>query len=427
MLETLLPVIIIVVILAMLNTPLWVCILAATAYLQFFVNNVDLASSFTTLMQSLAKSSLLCIPFFVLAGGLMQTSSLGSRLMNLFICLLKKVRGGFAIAGLVANAFFGAISGSSPAAVATFGKIMYEPLEKKYGSKLSLGLLASSGALSVIIPPSISLIIYGTATNTSVAKLFMAGLLPGILIVVIVSIYLIIKGRKNPKEDSTAEQKDELAELTLGKAFVQSIPVIVLPVIILGGIYGGIFTPTEAAAVAVVYAAIASLVLKDITIKDFPKIIGDSCKTAAQVMVLIGVSCAFAQAATVAQIPQQLSILFAGTGRIQFLLLLNIILLIVGCFFEPGSAILILSPLVLPIATELGIDPIHLGIIFTVNLAIGMFTPPFGLNLFVVQGTLDKKIGDISRAVAPYIILYVVACLIITYVPKISLLIPTLL
>lgn len=418
MLETILPGLLILVVLGMLNIPLWICILAATAYLQVFVNQVDCASTFTSLIQSLAKSSLLCIPFFVLAGGLMQTSSLGYRLINLFLCMLKKIRGGFALAALLANAFFGAISGSSPAAVATFGKIIYDPLEKNYGSKLSLGLLASSGALSVIIPPSISLIIYGASTNTSVSKLFMAGLLPGCLIVVIVGIYLVINC--NPVKT----QSKAIEDITLGKAFVQSIPVIILPLIILGGIYGGIFTPTEAAAAAVLYAAIVSIVLKDIKIRDFPKVIAGSCKTAGQIMVLIGVSCAFAQAATIAQIPQAISTAFEGFSQIQFLLVLNVILLLVGCFFEPGSAILILAPLVLPTAQAVGIDPIHLGIVFTVNLAIGMFTPPFGLNLFVVQSVLDKHIGQISRSVVPYIILYILACLIITYVPWLSLTLP---
>lgn len=418
MLESLVPVILILVLFAALNTPLWVSILLSTAYLQIAVNNVDLASTFTNLIQSLAKSSLLCIPFFILAGGLMQSSSLGHRLINLFACLLKKVRGGFAIAALLSNAFFGAISGSSPAAVATFGKIIYEPLEKNYGSKFSLGLLASSGALSVIIPPSISLIIYGTATNTSVSKLFMAGLLPGCLIVVVVGIYLVIKCK--PAENPV----DVSGGITLGKAFIESIPVLVLPLIILGGIYGGIFTPTEAAAVAVVYAAVASLILKDIKIKDLPGIIANSSKTAAQIMILIAVSCAFAQATTIAQIPQGIGELFQDLGQFQFLLILNAVLLVVGCFFEPGSAILILAPLVLPVATTLQIDPIHLGIVFTVNLAIGMFTPPFGLNLFVVQSVLGKNLGEVSKSVVPYIILYVIACLIITYVPSISLVLP---
>jgi C4-dicarboxylate transporter DctM subunit len=225
-------------------------------------------------------------------------------------------------------------------------------------------------------------------------------------------------------------QKDgDFAEstMTLGKAFKRSIPVLVLPIIILGSIYGGIATPTEAAAIAAVYAAVCSLVMKDINIRSLPSILKGSMKTAGQLMILIATSISFAQAANVAGIPQLVSQLFSGFGAFQFLLLLNVLLLIVGCFFETSSAILILSPLLLPTAIALGINPIHLGMVFTVNLAIGMFTPPFGLNLFVVQGVLGKRMGEVSRAVVPFIILYFIACLIITYIPEISLFLPRLL
>ncbi len=415
------PLIIVIIGFALLNIPIYMTILAGTLYLQIFVNNMSLAGTFNTMVESIAKTSLLCIPFFILAGNLMQISSLGSRLVDIFAAILKNVRGGLAIAALIANAFFGAISGSSPAAVATFGPILYKPLEKNYGPKLSLGLLTSSGALSIIIPPSITLVVYAAATSQSVAELFMAGFLPGIAIVVLVSIYLAAKSEPVTAKSGLFDGKE------IGTAFKRSVPVIILPLIILGGIYSGIFTPTEAAAVAAFYAAAASLVLKDIKWKDIPKIIGDSSKTAGQLMIIIASSIAFAQAATVAQLPAMVSEAFTGMGKIEFLLLLNVVLLIVGCFFETSSAVLLLSPLLLPTALALGIDPIHLGLVFTVNLAIGMFTPPFGLNIFVVQGVLGKKIGEISRSVVPFIIIYVAAVLIITYVPAISLFLPDLL
>jgi len=406
-----------------LRIPIYLTLLTATLYLQNFVNHMSMQASFQALVETIAKSSLLCIPFFILAGNFMQVSTLGDRLVNLFVTLLKRVRGGFAIAALVANAFFGAISGSSPAAVATFGNVIFKPLEKLYGTKTSLGLLTSSGALSIIIPPSITLVVYGVATNSSVAKLFMAGLLPGILIVLIVSVYLIIKCK--PVSDEEVEAIT--GKTSLGKAFLNSLPVMVLPIIILGGIYGGIFTPTEAAAVAAIYACVGALALRDLKLSDIPKVLINSCKTAGQLMVLIASSCAFAQAVVVAQIPAMIQRALAGTGKYGFLLLLNLLLLVVGCLFETASAVLILAPLVLPTALALGIDPIHLGIVFTVNLAIGMFTPPFGLNIFVVQGVLHKGMGEISRAVLPFIVLYFGACLILTYVPQISLLLPGLL
>ncbi len=409
--------------LTLLRVPICLALLAATLYLQVYVNQIPLAGTFNALVETIAKSSLLCIPFFVLAGNLMSGSSLGDRLVNLFVTMFKRFRGGFAIAALLANAFFGAISGSSPAAVATFGNVIFKPMEKLYGTKMSLGILTSSGALSIIIPPSITLVIYGIATNTSIARLFMAGFMPGMLIVAIVSIYMFFTCKPNTAE----EIRSVTGDTTFMKAVVESAPVMVLPVIILGGIYGGVFTPTEAAAVAALYACLASLVLKDLTLKDLPGIIMDTCKTSGQLMIIIAASCAFAQAAIVAQIPIAVSSLFEGTSKFGFLMILNLVLLVVGCLFETGSAILILAPLILPTATQMGIDPVHLGIVFTVNLAIGMFTPPFGLNIFVVQGIFGKGIGEISKAVLPFIVLYFSTCLLLTYVPWIVLFLPRLL
>lgn len=410
--------------LALMRVPIYLALLVGTLYLQVFVNQIPLAGTFNALVETIAKSSLLCIPFFILAGNLMSSSSLGDRLVNLFVTMFKRFRGGFAISALLSNAFFGAISGSSPAAVATFGHIIYKPMEKLYGAKTALGILTSSGALSIIIPPSITLIIYGIATNTSIARLFMAGFLPGVLIVGIVSIYLTFTCKQNTDEEIKSVTGDHK---TISRAMFESAPVMVLPVIILGGIYGGVFTPTEAGAVAALYACLASLALKDFTLKSLPGIIMHTCKTSAQLMVIIAASCAFAQAAIIAQLPRAVSMLFEGASKFEFLMILNIVLLLVGCLFETGSAILILAPLILPTAIEMGIDPVHLGIVFTVNLAIGMFTPPFGLNIFVVHGILGKGIGEISIASIPYIILYFAACLIITYVPWISLFFPKLL
>ena len=421
---------------AVLRIPLYVSIMVTALY---FINHMALTGTIQVMVEGLAKSSLLSIPFFVLCGSFMKESSLGKRLVNLFIVIFRRMKAGLSLAVLVSNAFFGAISGSAPAAVATFGKIMYEPMEEKYGTKLGLGLIVSSGALSTIIPPSITLIVYGAATNTSVAQLFKAGPLPGMVIVLVIAIYLVFKSRNIKPEDYSASiekdgrrvYKNETmqveAELTFGKAFLSSLPVLVLPLIILGGIYGGLFTPSEAAAIACFYSCIASILMKDVSVKDLPQIFKGAMLTSAQIMILIAASTAFANAATVAQIPKLVSAALAGTGKIGFLLMLNILLLIVGCFFEPGAACLILGPLLLPTALELGIDPIHLGIIFCVNLSIGMFTPPFGLNIFVAQGILKKSMGEISKALIPFIILYVVALIIITYIPQISLALPRLL
>jgi C4-dicarboxylate transporter DctM subunit len=424
--EILIPAAAILIVMAVLNIPLYLCILTVTLFISAFVIKVPVESIFTGMFDNVAKTSFLCIPFFVLTGTLIQASTLGNRLINLFMVMLKSTNAGLAIACLFANGIFGAISGSSPAAVATFGKIIYEPLAKAQGPSLSVGLITSSGALSTIIPPSITLIIFGVATETSVTRLFMAGILPGLLLVAIVSVYLIWKCAKNARLgafESGVQEKASLAEIR--KAFAEAIPVLILPVIILGGIYSGVFTPTEAGAVAAVYTAFVSIaLLRDIKPALVPVHLAESCKVTCQIFLLIAVSTCFAQAATMAQIPAMITSGFSSLSEPAFLLMLNILLLIAGCFFDTGAAVLILAPLLIPAANSLMIDPVHLGIVFTVNLSIGMFTPPFGLNIFVSQSVLKKSMGEISRAVFPYIILYIAGLLIITYIPSISLFLP---
>lgn len=425
--EILLPVVCIVIVLGILNIPLYAVILTATLYLQYFINDVPLAAVFTGMVESLTKTSLMAVPFFVFAGNLIQVSSLGPRLITVFAVTLKNVRGGLSIACLLANAFFGAISGSAPAAVATFSKVVYNPMEKAYGQPLAIGLLTSSGALSTIIPPSITLIIFGVATETSVSQLFESGIVPGILIVIVVGFYLFLKGRAtNTAAAVTDESMTEMP--SVGRAWYRGIPVLVLPVLILGGIYSGVCTPTEAGAIAALYGLIVPIfVLRDVSTKRVPGILLDSIKITSQIFILVAASITFAQAATMAQLPQLLTTLLQGMDRYGFLLFLNVLLLIVGCFFEPGAAVLILAPLLLPTARSLGIDPIHLGIIFGINLSIGMFTPPFGLNIFVVQSVLKKSSGTIARSIIPYFFLYLFVLLLVTYIPQIALYLPSIL
>lgn len=432
--QVLIPLVLILVVLVALNCPIWVALFGCTIYLQLFVNHMNLNNLFTGIFEACTKSSLLAVPYFILAGSIIASSSLGSRLINIFIALLKNIRGGLAIACLIANAIFGAISGSAPAATATFGKVVHKPLSEAHGKKLSLGLITSSGALSTIIPPSITLIVYGVATEQSIGKLFMTGFLPGILLVIIVAVYLVIVCKENAFNTKSAQGQGEeegvsdLSNLTLRKALKEGILVLILPIIVLGGIYSGFCTPTESGAIAALYSFIvAVLVYRDIKPKELMPIFKDSAKTTAQIFILIAVSSAFAQAATIAQLPLMVQDAFSGVGKIGFLLILNIMLLIVGCFFDSSAAILIFAPMLLGTATSLGINPLHLGIIFTVNLSIGMFTPPFGLNIFVSQSVLKESMGTISKAVLPFIGLYIIGLFIITYVPKISMILPTVL
>ena len=403
--------------LMVLNVPIYIALLVATVFLQVVINGVSPTNVVTGIYEALTKTSLMAVPFFVFAGAIMAETSLGKRLIDCFEVALRSIRSGLAMACLFANAFFGGISGSAPAATSTFGKVAYEPLKQKYDDHLATGLITSAGALSSIIPPSITMILYCVAAGTSTTKIFLSGILPGVLICVIVGIYLAVKCRKLKKE-GRANKKEFLAILKRG------IPVLILPVLVLGGIYSGFFTPTEAGAVSAVYALVVStFVLKDMkSVKQLFKTLRDAAKTTAQIFILVAISTVFSQSTAVAHLPDVISTLMGGLGKVGFLLILNLILLIVGCFLDAGCATLILVPIIMPVATALGVDPIHLGIIFVINLSIGLFTPPFGLNIFVSQGVLNKSLGFISRSLLPYIGSYIIALLMITFIPSISLL-----
>ena len=423
MTEILVPVLIILIGLSLLKCPIYISVFCSAIYLQLAVNHMSLTSLFTGFFEAMTKNSLLAVPFFMVAGSIIAASSLGTRLINVCIEALKSVRGGLPIACVVANAVFGAISGSGPAATATFGKIVHEPLSQRHGERMSLGIITSSAALSTIIPPSITMIIYGVATETSISKLFLAGIAPGILIVLIVSVYLIINCRPVP-----GAKKDPFSLKAFGKALWKGLPVLILPVLVLGSVYTGLCTPTESGALAAAYSFVVAVFgTRDIKPRQLLGVFKDASRTTGQVFLLIAASTVFAQAITVAQLPAAVTAAFSGMGQIQFLLMLNILLLIVGCFFDTSAAILILAPILLPTATLLGISPFHLGMVFVVNLAIGLFTPPFGLNIFVAQSVLKRPMGLISKSCVPYIVLYIASVFIITYVPQLSTTLPALL
>ena len=418
MVAKILPAFIILIALMLLNFPIYISILASGMYIMIFVNHMPLQTIFTATFSGLTKNSLLAIPFFILAGNLISEGTLGKRLINCFSSLFKNVRGGLSIACLISNAIFGAISGSPPAATAVFAKIIHKPLEEAETKELATGLVVSAAGLSSIIPPSVTMIIYGVVTETSVSTLFISGILPGILIVILLGAYLVFRCKPG-----SGEKTDWRGVL---HAWVSGIPVLLLPILVLGGIYMGFVTPTEAGALSAIYCAVISLVMREIKPRDFIGILKRSFRTIGQVFILIAVSSFFARALTVSQFPQFVTSSFEGFTPTRFLLMLNILLLIVGCFFDPSAAILILAPMLLPAALTLGINPIHLGIVFTVNLVIGMFTPPFGLNIFVAQSTLGLDIKYISKCLVPFIIIYIVALFVLTYIPDICLWLPQL-
>ena len=421
LIKVLIPLCVIFIVMLPLKFPIYSVLLAATLYLQIFVNHMPLDNVVTAMFAALTRNSLLAVPFFVLAGNLMSTGSLGSRLVDLFAVFMKKIPGGLALSCVGANAVFGAISGSAPAATGAFGKILWKPLSKEYGEQEAAGLITSSGSLSTIIPPALPLITYGIVTETSLANLFMAAFLPGVLCVIILGAYLWVRHRK-----STVDAVFERGER--GRALKRGIVALFMPIIILGGIYGGFFTPTEAGGIAALYAAVVSLlIIKDIKLRQFFSIFKESAVTTARVFILIAISTAFSQALTISQAPKALQEMMTTLPPFAFLLILNVILLIMGCFFDPSAANLVIAPLLVPIGLALGLNAVHIGIIFAVNLSIGMFTPPFGLSLFVSQSVLDRPMALIVRGCIPFLFCYLIALLLITYIPQISLILPQLL
>ncbi|WMD16866.1 TRAP transporter large permease [Anaerostipes hadrus] len=365
--------------------------------------------------------TLLAIPFFVLAGNLMSVGGISKRLVNLCNSLFGHISGGLAMVAIITCAFFAAISGSSAATAAAVGTIIIpEMLHHKYDKDFAAATVASSAELGVIIPPSIGLIQYGVATGTSISDLFMAGFLPGIficLVLCIVAHFMCKKQGFEPSKKATHQEKIQ--------ALKDSILAILMPVIILGGIYSGLFTPTEAAVIAVFYGLFVGLfIYKEITLKDIPKILSDSAMTMATVLLIMSASTIFGWILTKLQIPQAVAKGFLGisSSKYIFLLLVNVLLLFIGMFCEAGAAMVILAPLLAPVAVTLGIDLVHFGVIMMSNLAIGMMTPPVGVNLYVVCDTAKVKIEGMFPYLVKYFFALVAGVLIITYIPQLSLL-----
>ncbi|KHO64751.1 C4-dicarboxylate TRAP transporter large permease protein DctM [Pseudomonas flexibilis] len=367
--------------------------------------------------------TLLAIPFFLLAGAFMTTGGVARRLIDFANACVGHIRGGLAIGAVLACMLFAALSGSSPATVAAVGSIAIAGMVRSgYPQAFGAGIVTNAGTLGILIPPSVVMVVYAAATEQSVGKLFVAGVIPGILLglALMVAIYIVAVKKNLP-----AMPRASLRQwLSTGRKALWGL---LLMVIILGGIYSGMFTPTEAAAVAAVYSAfIAIFVYKDLTIKQVPQVILESGKLSIMLMFIIANAMLFAHVLTTEQIPQQITawVVELGLQPWQFLLVVNIVLLIAGAFMEPSAVILILAPILFPIAVELGIDPIHLGIIMVVNMEIGLITPPVGLNLFVTSAVTGMTVPQVIRAAMPWLCLLLVFLVIITYVPAVSLALP---
>lgn len=370
--------------------------------------------------------TLLAIPFFLLSGAFMTTGGVAKRLIDFANACVGHIRGGLAIGAVLACMLFAALSGSSPATVAAVGSIAIAGMVRSgYPQAFGAGIVCNAGTLGILIPPSIVMVVYAAATEQSVGKLFMAGVIPGILlgVALMLAIYIVARVKKLP-----ALPRASLREWL--SAARKAIWGLLLMVIILGGIYTGMFTPTEAAAVAAVYAAfVAIFVYKDMRLRETPRVLLESGKLTIMLMFIIANAMLFAHVLTTEQIPQQITawVVELGLQPWQFLLVVNIVLLLAGAFMEPSAIILILAPILFPIAVQLGIDPIHLGIIMVVNMEIGLITPPVGLNLFVTSAVTGMPLTSVIRAAWPWLMLLLSFLLIITYIPAVSLGLPALL
>ncbi len=398
--------------------------LGLTSFLYFYYfTTIPLTQVPERLFNSLNTFPLMAIPFFVLAANIMSRGGISKRLTDAGNAIVGQFRGGLAMTAVLSCMFFAAISGSSPATVVAVGTLLIPAMVASgYPKKFSTGLIATSGSLGILIPPSIPLIVSGIATEQSIGDLFIAGILPGILAGLMLLALVIFISRK--RAYGTGEYQIVMTTREKLQAFRDAALSLVLPVLVLGGIYGGLFTPTEAAAVAVFYALVVALVFyREITVKDLGKILLGSAKTSAMIMFIIANGILFTFVLTSERIPGQITeaLTAMNLSAITFLLLVNILLLIVGCFMETSSAILIIAPILLPIGMELGINPIHLGVIMVMNLEIGMVTPPFGLNLFVASGLSGMSVVEVARAALPSAAVLLGGLFIVTYVPFFSL------
>lgn len=408
-----------------IGTPLFTILAIVTLCCLQFLGDGMLTEMIADMFNAVNKDVLLAIPFFLIAGQIMTHGSIAKRLIEFAKSVVGWMPGGLAVTAIFACLFFAAISGSSPVTVIAIGTMMYPALIKEnYKENFSVGLLTSAGSLGILIPPSIPMIIYAIVVSTpahiiSVADLFIAGVIPGLLIGLLLMIYSVIT-----QKEHTAEAKIGFSFEQFRISFKNGILALILPVIILGGIYSGFFTPTEAAAVAVVYTFIVEVFIhKDIKIKKLPEIIVQSTSMMGTLFLIIVIAISFNQFLALERIPYQAAIWMKSfvSSPLMFLIVVNIFLLILGCFMDIMSAILIVGPLLGPMAIEFGIDPIHFAIIFIVNLEIGYLTPPMGINLFVASSIFEKKIGFVVKSTLPFTLILLFALILISYIPAISL------
>ncbi len=417
---------ILLIVLIMVGVPIGFSILlSSTIYLQ-----VTELKPLVIIAQKIALGldsfPLLAIPLFVLMGYIMESCGLSKRLVDFINILTGNIRGAMGVVTVICCTIFAALSGSGPATVAAIGSIMIPAMiDNGYPPKSAAGLTAMAGALGPIIPPSIVMIVYGTSMNVSITKLFMGGVVPGLLIaLVLIMTNLVLAKRWNLKKLERTRTGKEIV-----KCFLEAFPVLLLPVIILGGIYGGIFTPTESATAGVVYSLILSLAYRKLNVKTFVESMKKTVETSAMICFLIGAAAVFCWILSTSRIPTAIAnavIPMLNGNRVLYWMILVVILMFIGCLMESLASVVVLAPILAPIGTAMGIDEIHLGVIFCITLIVGFVTPPFGANLFTVVGITKQPFGDVVSGVLPFLAVVFLTLIVLICCPVLITFLPSL-
>lgn len=412
---------------AILGFPIW-AVLALSCFVGIGVaGNVPMLVIAQRMFTSVDSFPLLAIPLFMVAGNLMERGGISRRLINFCNSLLGSFTGGLAMVAVLTCMLFAAISGSGPATVAAIGGIMIPEMEKAgYSKAFSAALLSVAGAIGVIIPPSLPMVNYGIAGSVSISTLFAAGFGPGILIGLALMAVAYVSSKKN---GYGLQNRTPFSWGNVWTCFKGAFWALLMPIIVLGGIYGGIFTPTEAAAVAAMYGFLVGIfAYKELKLKDLPALLMSAGKSTAMVMIIVAAASSFGWILTSARIPDAIASFMIGLSDNKYviLIIINIFLLIVGCLMDVTASIIILTPIFMPLIAQFGIDPFHFGIIMVVNLAIGMSTPPLGVNLFVSCGIAKISIEENSKAMVKFLVANIIALLLITFIKPISMAIPQL-